>query len=82
MKRQKPAVLRRLSDPDFQGRVVERSLWVNITLSALLCVFVIHDVYIWVNPPRPKFFYVDGQNPPRPAVPLESPILGQDQLLS
>lgn len=82
MKSRKQAILRRLSDPDFQGRVVERSLWVNITLCALLTVFVVHDIYVWANPPRPKFFFVDGQNPPRPAVPLDSPILGQDQLLS
>ncbi|WP_010511938.1 DotI/IcmL/TraM family protein [Komagataeibacter europaeus] len=75
------AVTRRLTDPDFQGIVVDRSLLLNIALAGVVIVFAAHDAYIRAHPPTPLYFYVDGQNAPRPAVALTSPVLGQDQLL-
>jgi len=82
MKIRNAAVLRRLDDPEFQGVVVDRSLLLNMVLATALAAFTLHDAYIWTHSPKPLFFFVDGQNAPRPAVPLTSPILGQDQLLS
>ncbi|GBR07518.1 DotI/IcmL/TraM family protein [Acetobacter oeni] len=75
------AVTRRLTDPDFQGIVVDRSLMLNVALAAVVVAFTAHDAYVRAHPPKPLYFFVDGQNAPRPAVALTSPVLGQDQLL-
>jgi intracellular multiplication protein IcmL len=81
MQNQTAAVSRRLSDPDFQGWIVRNSILLVIVLAALLGVFVIHDAYVWTHPEQPKYFYVDGRNPPRPAVALDSPIVDDTELL-
>lgn len=75
------AVSRRLSDPDFQGWIVRNCLLAVATLCTLLAVFVVHDLYLWMHPVQPKYFYVDGTNTPRPAVPLDSPVVDDTQLL-
>ncbi|AOX18426.1 DotI/IcmL/TraM family protein [Kozakia baliensis] len=82
MKLRSSATIRRMTDPEFQGVIVERSLLVCIVQSVLLAIFVLHDAVVWIHPPQPKYFWIDGQNAPRPAMPLDSPIVGQDQLLS
>jgi intracellular multiplication protein IcmL len=81
MQNQTEAVSRRLSDPDFQGWVVRNSMLLVLVLSGLLGVFVIHDGYVWTHPAQPVYFFVDGHNPPMPAVPLDSPIVDDTQLL-
>jgi intracellular multiplication protein IcmL len=81
MENQRAAVIRKLSDPDFQASLVNRSLGLVMGLSLLLAAFVIHDAYIWANPPTPKYFIVDGKNPPRPAAALDSPIVNDAELL-
>jgi len=50
-------------------------------LSVALAAFVTHDVYIWANPPTPKYFIVDGEHAPRPVAALDSPIVNDAQLL-
>lgn len=81
MQNQTEAVSRRLSDPDFQGWVVRNSMLMVLVLTGLLTVFVIHDGYVWTHPAQPVFFFVDGHNPPTPAVPLDSPIVDDTELL-
>ena len=81
MQNQASAINRRLSDPDFQGWIVRALILVTLVLSALLAVFVFHDMFVWAHPVHPKYFYVDGRNPPRPAVALDSPIIDDTQLL-
>jgi intracellular multiplication protein IcmL len=81
MQNQAAAVNRRLSDPDFQGWIVRNSLLVVMVLSVLLAVFVIHDAYVWTHPTKPVYFFVDGRNPPTPAVALDSPIVDDTELL-
>jgi intracellular multiplication protein IcmL len=81
MQNQPAAVNRRLSDPDFQGWVVRNSLRLVIVQAALLAVFVVHDAYVWTHPAKPLFFFVDGHNPPTPAVALDSPIVDDTELL-
>ena len=81
MQNQSAAVNRRLSDPDFQGWIVRSSILLVVVLAALLGAFVFHDAYIWTHPAQPKYFYVDGRNPPRPAVALDSPIVDDTELL-
>jgi len=81
MQNQSAAVNRRLSDPDFQGWVVRNSILVTVVLATLLAVFVIHDAYVWTHPTKPLFFFVDGRNPPTPAVALDSPIIDDTELL-
>jgi intracellular multiplication protein IcmL len=81
MQNQTAAVNRRLSDPDFQGWVVRNCILVVIVLSALLVVFVVHDAYVWTHPAKPRYFFVDGRNPPTPVVALDSPIVDDTELL-
>jgi intracellular multiplication protein IcmL len=81
MRNQQAAVARRLSDPDFQGVVVSRSLGLNVVLAVALGVSLLHDAWIWTHPAPDRFFVVDGKNPPRPIVALDSPIVGDTELL-
>ena len=81
MENQRAAVARKLSDPDFQASLVNKSLGLVMGLCVLLAAFVIHDAYIWANPPTPKYFIVDGEHAPRPVTPLDSPIVSDAQLL-
>ena len=75
------AVTRRLSDPDFQAVLVNRCLALTLGIAALLGVSLIHDAYVWLNPVEPRYFFVDGKNPPRPVVALDSPIVSDTELL-
>jgi intracellular multiplication protein IcmL len=75
------AVRRRISDPDFQGSLVKWCIGMTATMAVLLGLSLLHDAWVWANPPAPKYFFVDGRNPPRPAVALDSPIVDDVQLL-
>jgi intracellular multiplication protein IcmL len=81
MQNKRAAVDRRLSDPDFQGLLVSRCLALTFGLLVLSAVLVLHDLYLWTHPPAPKFFFVDGKNPPKPARALDSPIVDDVELL-
>ena len=81
MENQRAAVARKLSDPDFQSSLVNKSLGLVMGLSCALAAFVIHDAYIWANPPTPKYFIVDGEHAPRPVAALDRPIVNDAQLL-
>ena len=81
MRNQTAAVTRRLSDPDFQAALVHRLLMITTGMGALLTVSLVHDVYVWLNPVLPRYFFVDGKNPPRPVVSLDSPIVDDTELL-
>jgi len=75
------AIQRRISDPDFQASLVKWCLGMTAAMATLLVVSLAHDVWVWAHPPAPKYFFVDGRNPPRPAVALDSPIVDDVQLL-
>lgn len=81
MPNQANAVTRRLSDPDFQGSLVNRLILLTLGMMALLGVSLAHDAYVWLNPPKPSFFRFDGRNPPQPLVALDSPIVDDTELL-
>jgi intracellular multiplication protein IcmL len=81
MRNHPAAVTRRLTDPDFQGALVGRCLWLTLGMGALLAVSLIHDAYVWMNPVEPRYFFVDGKDPPRPARALDSPIVDDTELL-
>lgn len=81
MQNQSAAVNRRLSDPDYQARLVGLSLTLNIMLAVVIAAFAVHDTYVWMNPPKPKFFRIDGNAPPAPMVGLDSPIVDDNELL-
>ena len=59
MENQRAAVARKLSDPDFQASLVNKSLGLVMALSVALAAFVVHDAYVWASPPTPKYFIVD-----------------------
>lgn len=82
MRNQREAVARRLSDPDFQGRLVTSCIGLTLGMGVLLAVALAHSAYIWANPPEPRYFFIDGRNPPRPVVALSSPIVDDAQLLA
>jgi intracellular multiplication protein IcmL len=81
MMNQSAAISRRLEDPDYLGRLLGRSLALNIGMALLVAVMATHAAYVWLNPPKPQYFFVDGKNPPRPAVALDSPIVDDTELL-
>lgn len=81
MKNGRIAASRRLSDPDFQGTIVARCIGITMVQALLLGVFAVHDGWIWSHPVAPKYFYVDGRSAPRAAVALDSPIIGDPELL-
>ena len=81
MQNEHAAVMRRLSDPDFQASLVNRSLSLVLGLSLVVVVQAIVIVYMWTHPPIPRFFFVDGKHAPVPATPLDSPIVDDHQLL-
>ena len=81
MQNQSAAVSRRLSDPDYQARLIGLSLSLNIMLGFVIVAFAAHDAYVWMNPPTAKFFRIDGKTPPVPIAALDSPIIDDDELL-
>lgn len=81
MQNDRAAIMRKLSDPDFQASLVTKCIGLVLVMGAMNIAFLIHDIYIWANPPAPRYFYIDGKNPPRPAVALMSPIVDDQQLL-
>jgi intracellular multiplication protein IcmL len=81
MRNQKAAMQRRLSDPDFQGSLVNKCLFLTLGMGALLALSLTHDAWTWTHQVPPRYFLVDGQNPPRPVVALDSPITGDTELL-
>jgi len=82
MSRSSGSLSRRLTDPDFQGKIVERSLQTSIALAAVVVVLGVLLARAWSYHPHPKYFFVDGINAPRPAIALNSPILSQEDFLS
>jgi intracellular multiplication protein IcmL len=81
MKNQNAAVTRRLSDPDFQASLVSRCLALTLGMGALLALALAHDAIVWLNPVQPRYFFVDGRDPPKPVVALDSPIVDDTELL-
>ena len=81
MANQNAAITRRLSDPDFQGQLVSRCLLLTSVTAGLLAVSLVHDAWMWVHPPQPKFYIVDGKGPPREVRGLDSPVLDDAELL-
>ena len=78
MQNQDNAVSRRLSDPDFQAKLVTRCIGLAMGCVALVGVSLVHDAYVWMNPPQPKYFRIDGRTPPQPLVALDSPIVDDE----
>src|ERR1700761_5032068 len=81
MRNSAAAVTRRLSDPDFQGTIVNRCLLLTLGMAVLLCISLFHDAWEWTHPVQPRYFFTDGKNAPRPVVALDSPIVNDTQLL-
>jgi intracellular multiplication protein IcmL len=50
-------------------------------MAGLLAVSLVHDAWMWVHPPQPKFYIVDGKGPPREVRGLDSPVLDDAELL-
>ncbi len=81
MQNQDNALSRRLSDPDFQASVVRWCIGLTAGMMLLLGASLLHDAYVWMNPPQREFFRWDGRNPPQRMVPLSSPIVDDTELL-
>jgi intracellular multiplication protein IcmL len=81
VRNQKAAVARRLSDPDFQGRLVDRCIGLTMAMAAVVAVSLAHDAYRWTHQAAPRYFFVDGKHAPRPVVALDSPIVDDSELL-
>ncbi len=81
MRNQKAAVAQRLSDPDFQGKLVSRCLALTMAMTGVIVVSVVHDAWQWTHPVAPRYFFVDGKHAPRPVVAMDSPIVDDPELL-
>src|SRR5271165_5758266 len=81
MRNHHAAVIRRLSDPDFQGSLVNKCLALTLGMGALLAVSLAHDAWLWTHPVPPRYFFTDGKHAPRPVLALDSPIVDDTQLL-
>lgn len=73
MQNQEAAVSRRLSDPDFQARVVRRCMSLTLCMLALFAVDIARDFYKAMHPAQRSFYRVDGRTPPQPMVALTLP---------
>jgi intracellular multiplication protein IcmL len=82
MQNQQAAIMRKLSDPDFQASLVTKSLALVMGMAAVVVAFIVHDIYLWSHPPTPKYFIVDGKNPPRAVTPVDSPVVDDAELLA
>jgi intracellular multiplication protein IcmL len=80
MQNDKAAISRRLSDPDFQGLLVQRLLGVCVAMAAVTIASVSYSVWLQTRPSQTRYFLVDGRNPPRPVVALTSPVVDDTQL--
>jgi intracellular multiplication protein IcmL len=80
MQNSRHAISRRLSDPDFQGRLVNRLLAVAVALAVAVIAQAVLNYYLLLAQPQPKYFFVDGKFLPRPAVALDSPIVDDTEL--
>ncbi len=81
MKNYASATTRRLSDPDFQGAVVARCLTITLVLAFVVAVMAVHDAWVWSHPPQSKYFLTDGRSNFQRAVPLDSPIVDDQDML-
>ena len=81
MRNQRAAVAERLSDPDFQGKLVNRCIGLTMVMAAVVSISLLHDAYQWTHPVPPRYFFVDGKHAPRAAVALDSPIVDDPELL-
>ena len=81
MRNQRAAVAARLSDPDFQGKLVNRCIGLTIAMAAVLCLSIAVHAYEWSHPVPPRYFFTDGKHAPRPVVALDSPIVDDPELL-
>lgn len=81
MQNERAAVSRRLSDPDFQARLVTRLIGLSIAMVAVTCASLAHSFWLQTQPNKTKYFIIDGRSPPRPVVGLDSPVVDDAQLL-
>jgi intracellular multiplication protein IcmL len=81
MKNSEAAIMRRLTDPDFQAALVNRSLVLVLGMAGILAASLVHDAWVWTHPPAPIYFRVDGTHAPVQLTPLDSPIIDDTQLL-
>ncbi len=81
MRNQREATARRLSDPDFQARLVNTSMLLCLAMSVVVVALVAHEAWLWTHPPSPRYFAIDGKHTPRPVVALDSPIVDDAELL-
>ena len=81
MQNNSAAKARRLSDPDFQGVIVARSLMTTLVLAFVVVILAAHDAWVWSHPPSSKYFLTDGHANSQRAVPLDSPIVDDQDML-
>lgn len=82
MRNKDAAITRRLSDPDFQGRLVGRCLLLTLGMGAVLAVSLVHDAIVWANPQQPKVYVrLDRHAPLQQVAALDSPIVDDSEVL-
>lgn len=81
MKNQAAAVARKLSEPEFQQRMLRRSFLNNTVLAGALLALVGDRLWRDHHPSTPHYFYTDGKGTPREVYPLDHPVMSDSDLI-
>ena len=75
MQNEAAAVTRRLSDPDFQGKVVTRLIGAVIALTLVTTAALAHSFWLQTRPSETRYFLAKPLVPPvpHPAKPIGGP---------
>jgi intracellular multiplication protein IcmL len=60
---------------------VHRALALTIALALAVAALAADDIWLRTHPAPPRYFFVDGRHTPREVVALDSPIVGDTELL-
>jgi len=80
MRNQNAAIMRRLSDPDFQASLVNKSITLVMGMFVLVLAFGGLALYAFTHMQPPNLYITDGLNQPRPVRALSAPIVDDTQI--
>lgn len=79
-KNQTAAVDRKISSPEFTQQLLRRSFFLNTILGIGVVGLIGNAIWVDTHPPRPHYFYTDGEGTPREIYPLDYPVMTDAKL--
>lgn len=77
---QTAAVDRKISSPEFTQQLLRRSFFLNAVLGVGVLALIGNSIWMTTHPPRPHYFYTDGEGTPRQIYPLDDPVMSEADL--